>query len=182
MGIISVDEQELEKFIRRVFRNEMAGLKFVPSATNSVEDKDPDDDDESAGVIGRGKKKKKKEKTTKVAAAVGKKRGKKRGKRAVATAALKAKTREQILSVLMQRGPMRVTQIVEITGISQSSINKYLNQMMEERIVARLQEEGNRILYKAVHDGRVGRKTAEKAAVKTRESERPAAGGASVAA
>lgn len=152
MGIITVDEEALERFVRRITRSEMAaGIKFIPSAANDLEDADEDGD--AAGVVRRKKKRRGKKKVT-----AGKKRGKKRTRKVTANS---KESREAIHALLMTRGPLRVTQIVDITGIAQSTVNKHLNALMKQKRVARLQE-GNKVLYKAVHDGRVGRKTAEK--------------------
>lgn len=184
MGI----EDELEKHIdQRVdqkvnqrfagFLQRLAGL-LQQFGSSSSEDAP---DDEGGGNVRRGKKKKGKKKVSAIGG--GKKRGKKkRGKTrgAPAAVALKPEMREKVIALLMQRGPMRVTQLVEITGVAQSTINKHLNQLRDERLVTSIKD-ANKVLYKAVHDGRMGRKTAEKGAKKT-ESVAPPASARPVAA
>ena len=153
MGI----EDELKKYIDQRIDQRLAGIT-VRLGTGSVIANDADqdyDDDDTGGIVRRRKKKRRGKKK---AATSGKKRGKKRGKK---VRTVSSGGRDSILALLMQRGPMRVTQMVEITGIAQSTINKYLNALIEAKLAARLKE-GTKVLFKAVHDGRVGRKTAEK--------------------
>lgn len=184
--LITLDERELERRIRRIVRSEMAaGLKFVPSAANDdleVEEEDDDSEEEEvapSGVARRKKKRRaKKKKTAKAVASVGKKTKKKAkkkkkrssgGKKAAATA---TSNLEQIYALLMAQGAMRVAQITDITGIGQSTVNRHLNTMMKQRRVSRLSN-GNKVIYKATHDGRIGRKTAEKPNSQKRESTVP---------
>jgi DNA-binding transcriptional ArsR family regulator len=153
MGIITVDEEALERFVRRVMRSEMAaGIKFVPSAASDLEDLD--DDRGAARVVHRGKKKRSAKKKASFQRKASKKRARKLSVDAEAS-------REATHALLMARGPLRVTQIVDITGIAQSTVNKHLNNLMKMKRVSRLQQ-GTKVLYKAVHDGRLGRKTAPK--------------------
>lgn len=123
---------------------------------------DPDDDDGGGGVVRRRRKKKKARRSKKATASISAARGKKRRKKKRrGTAASIATGRETVLALLKQKGAMRVAQLVDITGVAQSTINKRLNELKDQRLVVRLKE-GAHIVYKAARDGRIGRKTAPK--------------------
>lgn len=123
-------------------------------------DDDYDAPDDAAARPRRGGKKKrrgkkKRARATSRAGKVGKK------KRTRTVGANSEESREAIHKLLLRQGPLRVKEIVDITGISQGIVNKHLNILVGEKRSSTLRN-GPRVLYRAVHDGRIGRKTAEK--------------------
>jgi DNA-binding transcriptional ArsR family regulator len=151
-NLITVDEQEFERRVRRIVRSEMAkGLRIVPTAANDLDD-EPEDDG-SAARVGSTKKKRSGKKKKKAAARQAKK------KRQYSQTSVAA--REEIYRVLKGRDALRVKEIVEITSIVQGTVNAHLNVLVKQKRVARLQE-GTIVRYRAVRNGKMGRKTAPK--------------------
>lgn len=150
----------LEALIDQRIERRLSNTTIRLSGGANDADDDPDGGGfRSASSVGKKKRSGKK----KAARRVGKvgKVGKKRAKRTVA--ANSEESRENIYKLLLQRGPMRVTQIVEITGISQGIVNAHLNVLVKQKRVESLKD-GAKVLYASARDRRIGRKTAEKPA------------------
>ena len=77
---------------------------------------------------------------------------------------------EKVLEVLKERGPQRVQQLVEVLGITQSSVHKKVKELKKAGHVKRVREGAN-VLWKAVRDGR-GRTTAAPVAKKRKATKK----------
>jgi DNA-binding transcriptional ArsR family regulator len=147
-------EQKIVRILARVLEKlgGAVGSDRTGSNTDAVAALSDDTRRTTTRRAGKKKKRKAKKKSTVTTAR------KKRNKRAVAMTLVGAASRDAIVNVLMQKGPLKVAQIEKAIGLTQTTVNRHLRDLKTAKVVATVRD-GKRVLYKAVHDGRAGRKT-----------------------